>query len=306
MPVSIALVTAMIAAGVLVFVDRLGHRPGPLPDLHRGALTSRSDFTGATLRSYSRSYALVIGIDAYTGSGWRPLRNAVKDAGAVRDVLSTHGFEVTLIENPKSIELEPALRDFFIQQGSDPEARLLLWFAGHGHTLAEPIEEGYLVPADAPPATSDADFRRKALAMGQFSYLMTQAHSKHVLAVFDSCFSGTALEIARDAEAELIHTQGRARQIISSGDATQRVGDDGTFRKLFVDAISGRVTGLGRDGFVTGREIGLYLRRELARLTAGSANPQTPNVGYLNKYGFNRGDIVFKLPSDSAGAVGRQ
>ena len=63
-----------------------------------------------------------------------------------------------------------------------PEARLFLWFAGHGHTG---FGEGYLVPADAPLPQS-ADFFYYALHMGDLGAMVKIARAKHVLAVFDS------------------------------------------------------------------------------------------------------------------------
>ena len=252
----------------------------------------------AQSKSTSASKALVIGIDTYTEKGWPPLRNAVADAKAVAAALEKHGFDVTPKFDLKASELEPTIRDFLIRQGADPDARLLLWFAGHGHTLTSPTEEGYLVPADAPAAEDDITFRSKALAMSQFSYLLTQARAKHVLAVFDSCFSGAAMDITRSAEItappEIAHVAGgKTRLLISSGDRAQKVSDDGTFRRLFIDAINGEVPRLGRNGWVTGQHIGIYLRDEMTALTARRATPQTPNVGFLNRAGFNRGDVVF-------------
>ena len=47
------------------------------------------------VRLYRSSYALVIGIDKYTG-GWPRLSNAVKDAELVAEELGRQGFAVTL------------------------------------------------------------------------------------------------------------------------------------------------------------------------------------------------------------------
>ena len=52
--------------------------------------------------------------------------------------------------NQKAEALRATLREFFAIKGADPNARLMLWFAGHGHTING---EGFLVPADAPAAT---------------------------------------------------------------------------------------------------------------------------------------------------------
>ena len=96
-----------------------------------------------TVRLYENSYALVIGIDRYT-RGWPRLRNAVKDAEAVAAELEARGFEVRLATNLNSRALQDTLKEFFALKGAQPEARLLFWFAGHGHTERG---EGFLVPA---------------------------------------------------------------------------------------------------------------------------------------------------------------
>ena len=57
-----------------------------------------------TVRLYSKTYALVIGIDNYTG-GWPRLSNAVKDARLVAAELERKGFEVSLRKNLASDEL---------------------------------------------------------------------------------------------------------------------------------------------------------------------------------------------------------
>ena len=271
----------------------------------RGALTievlSGTSVTPERVEVYGRSHALVIGIDAYTHPAWPRLRNAVADARTVAAALERHGFQVTPLINPKSAELEAALRSFFITVGADPKARLVVWFAGHGHTLTtHGSDEGFLVPADAPSPADELAFRSGALAMDLFRYFFRQARSKHVLAVFDSCFSGTVLDITREADLRLppdiaALAGGTARQLIASGDRGQKVSDDGTFRRLFVDAISGEVPVLGRDGYLTAQELGGYLRREMTQLSVRKANPQHPQTGYLNAAGMNRGDMVFEV-----------
>ena len=300
---------AILATAIAVFWLCVGDHHAHAQE--RGALTVEIAKSGGPKqphRLYSASHALVIGIDKYTERGWPPLRNAVRDAGLVADALKTQGFEVSLRTDLTSAELFPALQAFFISKGRDPEARLLLWFAGHGHTitLGGSSEEGYIVPADAPAADTDTEFRLKAVALRQFNYLMTQAKAKHVLAVLDSCFSGNVLAITRDAELTAppeitLRTDGRARQIISAGDRNQRVSDTGTFRQLFIDAISGRTRNLGAAAALSpARELGEHLRREVTQLTARTATPQTPNAGYLNEAGYNHGDFVFKVPRAAA------
>ncbi len=133
------------------------------------------------LKLYGSSHALVIGIDDYVG-GWPKLSNAVRDSRELADELERHGFHVTLKTDLGARELRDTLRAFFALRGADPEARLLLWFAGHGQTING---EGFLVPADA-PLPNDPLFKIKALHMRDFGGMMRLANAKHVLSVFDS------------------------------------------------------------------------------------------------------------------------
>ena len=94
-----------------------------------------------TVDLYSSSHALVIGIDRYR-RGWPRLRMAVRDAREVAKEFARRGFDVTFRTNLNAVELRETLREFFAIKGADPEARLVLWFAGHGHSIDR---EGYLV-----------------------------------------------------------------------------------------------------------------------------------------------------------------
>ena len=125
---------------------------------------------------------------------------------------------------------------------------------------------------------------------------MREVQSKHVLAVFDSCFAGTIFNTARSrpsAAIDLATTQA-VRQFVSSGEAEQTVSDDGTFRKLFIDALNGLepTADANRDGYVTGSELGLFLSDKITVLTNGR---QTPRYGKLSALALDRGDFVFSV-----------
>ena len=243
------------------------------------------------VRLYESSFALVIGIDAYTG-GWPRLSNAVKDARLVAQELEKRGFDVTLKTNLKSQEMKSAFEEFFVVKGADPQARLFVWFAGHGHTADD---EGFLVPADAPKPSTGPRFKLKALNMRRFGEFVRQAESKHAFAVFDSCFAGTVFDSQRALPPEAIThaTTKPVRQFLTSGDATQTVSDDGTFRELFLRALRGeeRADANG-DGYVTGSEMGLFLSDRVTNLTR---TRQTPRYGKLRDKDFDLGDFVFAL-----------
>ena len=244
-----------------------------------------------TVELYAKSYALVIGIDRYTG-GWPSLSNAVRDARRVATELEERGFGVRLETDLSADALEEALESFFIEKGAEPEARLFVWFAGHGHTERG---QGYLVPADAPVPQAGTQFRRKALSIRRFGEYVREARSKHVLAIFDSCFSGTIFDSARSLPPAAVTraTTFPARQFLTSGDADQQVSDDGTFRKLFLRALAGedRADANG-DGYLTASELGLYLSDRMTNFTRGA---QTPRYGKLRDPDYDRGDFVFAI-----------
>ena len=276
---------------LLSFVLVVGCAAYALADT-RGALVLKPVDASAPLTLYGQSYALVIGIDAYA-NGWPRLSNAVRDAKAVADALQQRGFEVSLKTNLGSDDLERVIEDFIYERGNDPEARLMIWYAGHGHMIGD---EAYLVPADAPAAQDDSQFRRKAMSMRDFGKFMREVRSKHVLAIFDSCFSGNVFETARAAySAAITHAVSLpVRQMISSGKSQQTVSDDGTFRHLFLDALSGDEPNAdaNKDGYLTGSELGLFLSDKITSLTNGR---QSPRYGKLRELGFDRGDFVFEV-----------
>jgi hypothetical protein len=244
-------------------------------------------------RMYNESYALVVGIDEYT-EGWPKLSNAVKDAELIAEALEEKGFEVDLHKNLDSAELMQVFKRFFILKGERPDARLFVWFAGHGATVDG---EGYLVPANAPVISEGASFKFSSLALRDFGTYMRQSSSKHVYAVFDSCFAGTVFSAQRAMPPAAI-TRATAlpvRQFLTSGDADQTVSDDGQFRELFIRAIRGEErSDANADGYLTASELGMYLGDRVTNLTESA---QTPRYGKLRDRDFDRGDFVFALPT---------
>jgi hypothetical protein len=243
---------------------------------------------------YSSSHALVIGNDNYT-NGWPRLAQARNDAKDVASALEARSFDVTLVLNANSSRLEKALEDFFIDKGADPEARLFVWFAGHGHTTVK--GEGYLIPTDGAMPSNRSGFLRTALSLRDFGKYVRLANAKHVFTIFDSCFAGTIFDVARSSPPPQITrvTAEPVRQFLSSGDAGQKVSDDGLFASLFIDALKGqRRADANGDTYLTASELGAFLDTRISNYTQ---NRQTPRFGTLRDPHFDRGDFVFQLAS---------
>jgi TonB family protein len=253
------------------------------------------DQSGNQVGLYKESHALVMGASDYT-EGWQDLESVPNEVNDLVTALEAQGFHVVKVMNPNSKTLEKSFKDFINQYGFDPDNRLLFFFSGHGHTRqVGNITKGYLVPTDAPiPDKDPKDFKNKALSMKQIiTWAEGEIESKHALFLFDSCFSGTILSsrgkppIPRPIKDSTNHP---VRQFISAGSAGQLVPSQSVFVPYFIRALKGDGD-LNRDGYVTGTELGLYLRDQIM----GGETHQIPQVGKSFNPNFNEGDFVFSL-----------
>ena len=222
----------------------------------------------------------------------------LQDVDEVADALEEHGFSVTLRKDLTKQEFDEAFADFVGNAGRDPYNRLLFYYAGHGYTqkMATGEDLGYLVMVDAPlPEKEAINFKLKAVDMAS---LMTQAkliQSRHVLFVFDSCFSGTILNLRTGGTPEHISDRVKhpVRQFITAGRANEQVPDRSVFKQEFLDLIQGRAGDLSKDGYITGEELGYYLSTEVPKYNNGAQHPQH---GKIMDPKLNKGDFVFVLP----------
>ncbi len=244
------------------------------------------------LTLYRASYALLVGVSDYT-AGWPDLESVPGELESVETTLRERGFTVVTHLNPTSEQLERAFEDFIDEYGLDGDNRLLFMFAGHGHTRLAG-SKGYLVPADAPdPLVDEPGFIRKALSLNQVMSWARRIESRHALFLFDSCFSGTVFKTRELAGAPAAISQLTAepvRYFITAGKAGEAVPAQSVFTPAFVDAIRFGAADMNQDGYVTGTELGLYLRSEVPRFAR-----QTPQFGPIQDYELSRGDFVIAV-----------
>ncbi len=248
---------------------------------------------GETIDLYSGSYALVVGNGNYS-KGWDPLPGAIRDVEEVAEVLSRNGFKVTLKKDLTRADFNRVLGEFVLQHGGYENNRLLFYYAGHGHTkpMATGEQLGYLVMVNAPvPEKDPLGFDLSSVDM---QTLVTQAkmiRAKHVLFMFDSCFSGTVLNLRERATPEVLSDKVRypVRQFITAGRANEPVPDHSVFKQAFLDLLEGRAREPIPDGYITGEELGLYLKN-----TVPEYNPaQHPQYGKIRDPRLDKGDFVF-------------
>ena len=259
--------------------------------------------------SYKESYALVVGISDYTG-GWPRLPGVKRDVREVTQALEKNGFHVVVAEDLSLVELDKTYQEFKLKYGLDPDNRLLFYFAGHGYTIKpsyarnDPAEwMGVLVARDAPlPSNNNLQaFLAKTLSIERFASLAREIQSRHVLFIFDSCFSGArgfGIVIPNPDDFSVTpNTADYVRQFISSGTAEQRVPDDSEFRKQFIHALEGEAD-LNHDGYVNGSELGVFLQTKVT-----PKGMQTPQFGKIDERRLAKGDFLFPLMTPTSACV---
>ncbi len=243
---------------------------------------------------YRESHALVIGVSEYRET-WPDLPGVREDVEAVAAALESHGFQVTRVNNPTFAELDRAFRDFIRRHAMAPDHRILVYFAGHGHTVrhAAGDEMGYIVPADAAfPSPSTHDFMNSAMNMQQIEVYARTIQSKHALFLFDSCFSGTIFDRSRSGGIPKVisyHLDGHVRQFITAGSAEETVADESIFRRQFIAGIGGAAD-RNRDGYVLGSELGLFLQDQVIRYS-----DQHPQWGKIRHQSLSQGEFIFRV-----------
>jgi len=236
------------------------------------------------------SFALVIGESNYMH--WSPLSGVAKDVPAVKQLLEEQGFQVE-VGMDLGRDLMPRVKQFFHDKGYIENTRLIFYFAGHG---IQYDNDGYIVPIDTPnPRIKEIEFYQKAIRLQEFVTLVEGLKSRHILMMFDSCFSGALFKYrGEEARSENIRysTSQPVRHFITSGTENEKVPDDSFFREYFVEALKKRAADSNNDGYVTGTELGEFLKERVSNSSSGRQHPQSAK---LNNPKWDKGDFVFSF-----------
>ena len=248
--------------------------------------------TGKDISLYTDYYALVIGNSNY--DNWPDLPNARKDAEEVVGMLRELGFEVTLKTNLNSDEMLDALNNFTYQKGTKNDRALIFYYAGHGETetLANNKKLGYIIPTDTPLIERNkGEFTKKAISMTEIEDYALRIQAKHVLMLFDSCFSGSIFSLGRAAPKNITEKVAYpVRQFITAGNEDEIVPDESMFKTCIIQGLKDGFADLNNDSYITGKELGSYLQDNVINYTNGAQHPQ---FGTIRDPELDKGDFVF-------------
>ena len=224
---------------------------------------------------------------------WPKLPNAANDAKEVAKKLKALGFEVKLVLDPTYREMRTVLNEMIYKIGNEKSRALLFYYAGHGETetLADETKMGYIVPKDCPLFEQNPmGFGTHAISMRDIESISLRIKAKHVLMLFDSCFSGSLFALVRAVPAAITEKSALpVRQFITAGREDEQVPDKSMFKRCLLIGLEGDADLTG-DGYITGSELGMYLSEKVVNYTHRRQHPQ---YGKINNPDLDRGDFIF-------------
>jgi uncharacterized caspase-like protein len=127
-------------------------------------------------------HALVVGIDTYQNVP--SLQKAINDARAMKDALTTAGFDVQLVEGPDQIGFLEAIAAFTSKVGPGDEA--VVYYAGHG---VEIEGRNYLLPSDVPAAGAGQEIvlTNRSIAVEDLVDALQARGARISLFILDAC-----------------------------------------------------------------------------------------------------------------------
>lgn len=235
-----------------------------------------------------RNHLVVIAIDKYDSAAFPKLDNAVIDAKAVIELLTTrYGFE--LFRDP--IFNEAATKETIYQLLNElltvieKDDNLIVYFAGHGrmHPLGR---QGYWVPYEAKDRIPDL------IENSSIKDYLQRIPSKHQLLIVDACFSGTFISQTRGSSTKQTYAALDAlnsRWVITSGGEETvldgKPGQHSPFARYLI-----RFLKENDNQYTSVRELARYV----IRMTENSSR-QSPKGAPIENIGDEGGEMVFHL-----------
>ncbi|MBA7654414.1 hypothetical protein ES703_62292 [subsurface metagenome] len=242
---------------------------------------------------YKNRKALIIGINKYKNVS--PLVYACDDAEEVAKILiDKFNFEkdgIILLKDDKATK-DRIMKAFhgFTQNKTNPDDKLLVFFAGHGQTIkGNRGEVGFLVPVDAKPNDTSTLIRWDDLTRNA-----ELVKAKHILFIMDACYGGLAITRAPSVGSRRFlkdMCQRYSRQVITAGKSDETVADAGgplPNHSIFTGHLLQGLNGAAatNEGIITANGIMSYVYEKVGN---DPNSHQTPHFGYVE----GDGDFIF-------------
>ena len=244
---------------------------------------------------YAGSFAIVIGINAYTHAN--PLNFAVNDARALakclRDRFSFPDENIYLLLDEEATRQRILQSYLSLVNCVTENDRIVFFFAGHGTTRLGAMREiGYLVPVDG-----DQNDLSTLIRWDDLTRNADLIPAKHLVFFMDACYGGLAItRTLSPGSARFLHEmlRRRARQVLTAGKADEVVSDgDGPrpkhsiFTGHLLDALEGAAA--TEAGILSANAVMAYVYQ---RVGTQDGSIQTPHYGHIE----GDGDFIFLYP----------
>jgi hypothetical protein len=251
-------------------------------------------------------HALLIGNSHYRDSRWPRLDDIPLQLDALRKGLEPHFDTVQVEKDLETDQLRAKLTGFLRSYGNDSDARLFIYYAGHGYT--EVIRQrnenrGYITGIDTPHYVGTAQgytaARLKAISMAEIRAPLEEVLAHSILFLFDSCFAGTIFtdrsgnDFQRPLTPEVVSDlmKKQSRDIITAGMSDQRVPAHSPIPDLFLAALNGAADPY-KQGVISSVDIYTYMLNRVANIRDINLTPQH---GSLPNPAFAEGKFLFRV-----------
>lgn len=234
------------------------------------------------IKTESKYYGLLIGIDKYQEAAFADLANPIKDAEKLYKVLlEKYTFEpdnLHMLKNPTRREIIRGLD--MVRKEVTPADNLLIFYAGHGY-WDEEANIGYWLPSDATQESTADWFRNSTLV----DYLQA-IHTRHTLLITDACFAGSifkarSVNMNKEMAYERIYEM-PSRKAMTSG-TLDEVPDQSAFIKYLIQRLYEN-----NETYLSSEE--LFSSFWMAVVSNSSVVPQ---YGEIQNVGNEGGDFIF-------------
>lgn len=254
---------------------------------------------------FDKSYALLVGNGDY--QYWPPLESPARDITRMKDLLSKQGFDQIVYVTNEHVNMEELRnpQNYFRERITDQD-RFVFYYSGHGSTKTQANGEkrGYLPSIYEKPRSYD-----QSIPMDDLVHWMEQLAAKHLLVILDCCFSGSAvngpeLEVKSglpELNEEVINrlaTQPARYLLMAGRENEESIASDQWNGSLFTNAFilgieDAREADESRDGFISVRELHIWLRNYVIKESRKVNRPLTPLLKDLGEDGVSEGEFFF-------------
>ena len=213
---------------------------------------------------YQKSIAVIIGIDDYENCSG--VKHAVTGAQNVLEKFKKLGFDDVSVLLDREASKERIYYELYykLPSKSGPNDRVVIYFAGNSYEdgSSNDLKRKFIIPANAKTIPSPDDEISLAFIKGVFERM----NAKHVLCIFDACFSGLDRGLFTSQPNNGIYdiesmANKRSLQFIMVNCAgkVSETENEGLLTSSFLKGLDGNAD-IDKDGFITGTELGMFIQ----------------------------------------------